>query len=303
MSGHLTLPILALLLWATFMSIPLRRQAGEERRGSSRFIWWVLTINFVAVPLLLGILIAIFPFSGPLAFAASMVLLAPCIDYVVTFCGLAGGDSHALLRITPLLLGAQAVGVPFYLWLFHLLGLWEMHIPSQALKEVAPSVLAALGTILIPLALAWVAQQLSARNLPARSWSELAQAVMVPAMMLVLFCTVAAHSAVVWDASEQLLWLVGLYAIFATVMSLGLWTATRGRGSVKMPAGERIALVFSGVTRNALVILPVILALSEITGQTLLPVAVMTQTLVELVVMVTMVAAFRKAGCKPYMLK
>ena len=72
---------------------------------------------------------------------------------------------------------------------------------------------------------------------------------------------------------------------------------------MKMPAGERIALVFSGVTRNALVILPVILALSEITGQTLLPVAVMTQTLVELVVMVAMVAAFRKAGCRPYMLK
>ena len=86
-----------------------------------------------------------------------------------------------------------------------------MDISSQALKEAAPRVLAALCIILIPLALAWVPQQLSARGSPAKSWLELAQAVMVPAMMLVLFCTVAAHSAVVWDASEQLFSLIGLY--------------------------------------------------------------------------------------------
>jgi len=47
---------------------------------------------------------------------------------------------------------------------------------------------------------------------------------------------------------------------------------------------ERLALAFSGVTRNSLVVLPLALALPDSMG--VAPIVVVTQTLVELIVMV-----------------
>ena len=47
-----------------------------------------------------------------------LVLLTPCVDYVIVFSGLAGASSHRLLAATPLLLIAQMLLLPLYLLLF-----------------------------------------------------------------------------------------------------------------------------------------------------------------------------------------
>lgn len=47
-----------------------------------------------------------------------LVLLTPCIDYVVTFAHLGKADARPLLAATPLLLAAQMVLLPIYLGLF-----------------------------------------------------------------------------------------------------------------------------------------------------------------------------------------
>ena len=48
--------------------------------------------------------------------------------------------------------------------------------------------------------------------------------------------------------------------------------------------GERLALAFSGLTRNSLVVLPLALSLSD--SMKVIPIVVVTQTLMELIVMV-----------------
>lgn len=134
------LPALALLLWATFSSIPLVSQAKtqniakEEYKTRGYFTGWILAGNFLLVPAIVALLLWIIPTQSELRFAAALVLLAPCIDYVIVFTGIAGGAASQLLRNTPLLLLIQAVAVPVYLWAFHALGLWD--VPGLSLEAL-----------------------------------------------------------------------------------------------------------------------------------------------------------------------
>ena len=81
---------------------------------------------------------------------------------------------------------------------------------------------------------------------------------------------------------ERLLRPAAVFAAFAVIMvPLGWWLA----GFFCLPTPARISAVFSGVTRNSLVVLPFALAMPA----PLAPVVVVSQTLVELVVMVAMV--------------
>ncbi len=78
--------------------------------------------------------------------------------------------------------------------------------------------------------------------------------------------------------------LIPLYAAFLVLMlGVGL-LVSRGAG---LDQPGRRAVVFSGATRNSLVVLPLALALPAELG--LAPLAVVTQTLVELVGMVVFV--------------
>ncbi len=83
-------------------------------------------------------------------------------------------------------------------------------------------------------------------------------------------------------AALQLLVLVPLYAAFLIIMAL-IGTGAGRLFRLDVPATR--ALVFSGATRNSLVVLPLALALPA----SLAPVVVVTQTLVELVGMVVFV--------------
>ena len=71
-------PVLVLLLYATFLAIPLRR-LGEGLRDL-RFLGCVLVLNFVAVPAVVLCLVKVAGLQGPLLVGALLVLLAPCVD-------------------------------------------------------------------------------------------------------------------------------------------------------------------------------------------------------------------------------
>ena len=64
-----------------------------------------------------------------------------------------------------------------------------------------------------------------------------------------------------------------------------------------LPGPERRALIFSTATRNALVVLPLVLGLSEALAghraSALMPLALLTQTLVELLALTLLVAFYR----------
>jgi ACR3 family arsenite efflux pump ArsB len=106
-------------------------------------------------------------------------------------------------------------------------------------------------------------------------------AAMVPLMMATLLVVVASQAGTVRMQASQLLILVPIYAGFLVVMAVLGVGAGRLFG---LDVPSRRALVFSGATRNSLVVLPLALALPA--SLALAPVVVVTQTLVELIGMV-----------------
>lgn len=100
-------------------------------------------------------------------------------------------------------------------------------------------------------------------------------------MGLTLFVVIASQFPRVQDSIGKIAVVVPIYVAFLIVMPL---LARIGGDRLGMPVGERRALVFTSVTRNSLVVLPLALALP--TGYRLAPAIVVTQTLVELAGMV-----------------
>lgn len=268
-------PVLAALLYVTFLGIPLRR-VGEGLRDL-RFMACLVIVNFAVVPVIVFALVRAFSIEGPTLIGVLLVLLTPCIDYVIVFSGLAGAANDRLLAASPVLLVLQMLTLPLYLWSFL--------APDVAVAVHWGTFAQALAVVIvIPLVAAAVTQWAAARSPVARRWGRLAGGAMVPLMMLTLATVVASQIALVGSRAQALLPLVPVYVSFAALMTALGWAAGRLAG---LRVRERRAVLFSGVTRNSLVVLPLALAAPD--GTVLAPLAVLTQTLVELLVMLALV--------------
>lgn len=265
-------PVLMLLLYATFLSIPLTRLGRVLRDG--RFLGGLLVLNFVFVPIVVYALSRFVTDHPALLLGVLLVLLTPCIDYVIVFSGLAGAAHERLLAAAPLLMLAQMLLLPVYL------GLFVGHEPFEVI-DAQPFINALLFLIVTPLALAGVTQFLAARSRLAQGTIRLFDASMVPLVMVTLAVVVASQIDGVRAELDALLRVIPIYLAFLIIMvPLGMLT---GRMFGQGPAATR-ATVFSGATRNSLVVLPLALALPD--SFALVPVVVVTQTLIELVGMV-----------------
>jgi len=268
-------PVLGLLLFATFLGVPLIK-VGKAFRDI-RFLGAVLVVNFVVVPLVVWGLSQFVAGNRALFVGVLLVLLAPCVDYVIVFTGIAGGAKERLLAVAPLLMLLQIVLLPVFLLLF-------AGSEAASLIEVGPFAEAFFILIAIPLFLAAVVQALATKNRTGRVIEQVMQALMVPLMMATLAVVVGSQISGVGSRIGQLVLVVPLYVAFLLVMLIiGI---VAGRVS-QLDAPATRALVFSGATRNSLVVLP--LALSLPPSLSLVPLAVVTQTLVELVGMIVFV--------------
>lgn len=269
-------PTLGLLLYATFLGVPFTAIGAAFR--DVRFLTAVLTLNFVLIPIIVFGLSRFVSADQALLVGVLLVLLTPCVDYVIVFAGLAGGAKERLLAATPLLMLLQMLLLPVYLWLMAGPGVVSAF-------DVRPFVEAFLLLIVLPLALAVVTQLVARRWRFARTIEQVALAVMVPLMMLTLAVVVGSQVHAVAGAWGQLIVVVPIYVAFALLAApVGAFVGSVARLDI---AGRR-AVVFSGVTRNSLVVLPLALALPS--SFALAPLVVVTQTLVELLAMVVMVA-------------
>ena len=104
-----------MILFVTFLQVPLA-ELGRAF-GRLRFLGALLAVNFVAVPLLVAVLVQFVPNDPIIRLGVLLVLLCPCIDYVVTFAHLGRADAKLLLASTPALLIVQIL-LPIYLRLF-----------------------------------------------------------------------------------------------------------------------------------------------------------------------------------------
>lgn len=303
---------LAVLLFANFLGIPLGRNSHDRniRTSPPGFTLWLLVLNFVGVPLLVMVLLpAVLGDSSVIALAAALVVLAPCIDYVVVFTRYAGGDAVSLLRKTPLLLGLQALIIPIWTSIYAYIGILEYKSVNSVFPLPAGAYLTLL-VVLIPALAACLVQRAHHAPSPraakyAHKISDAAEKYMVPLMcgLLLLMCTAYTHR--ISEVPQYLPRWILFYLIYALcAATLGFLIPylahrrTQRRRKTLTPEA-RTAIIFSVVTRNALVIFPIVLALAHrlqeqrIPQAELMQPAVLTQTMVELIVMIVLVRILR----------
>ncbi|MCD2202657.1 arsenic resistance protein [Halobacterium sp. KA-6] len=267
-------PVLAVLLYVTFLEIPFVRL--RRAFTNTRFVGAALAMNFLFVPVVVWVLTRVFPQDPVVLVGALMVLLTPCIDYVVPFTRLAGGDAEQLTATTPALMLVQLLLLPVYLWLF--VG------PRVAeVVEAGPFVEAFFFLIALPLTLAWLTEAWAERSEAGRQWQAAMGWLPVPMMAATLFVVVASQFPRVRSSIDQVAAVVPVYVAFLVIVPL---LARVVVSLLDMDVGEGRALVFTSVTRNSLVVLPLALALPA--GYELAPAVVVTQTLVELAGMVAL---------------
>ena len=268
-------PVLIVLLYATFLAVPFSA-IGVSLRDTN-FLLSVVVLNFVLVPIVVFALTRFVASNEAVLVGILLVLLAPCIDYVIVFSGLAGAASERLLAAAPLLMLLQIAFLPLYLWLF---------VGPDLVKiiDVASFVEAFVLLIALPLTSAAATQWLARRTRLGTRIMDAMAAAMVPIMMATLAVVVASQVDAVRSEASQLIAAVPIFVAFLVVMAVvGLATARVTRQDV--PATR--ALIFSGATRNSLVVLPLALALPP--ALSLAAVVVVTQTLVELIGMIAYV--------------
>lgn len=265
-------PTLALLLFSTFVQVPLWHLPVAFR--DLRFIAAVLIGNFLLIPLLVALMVRWLPDDPALRLGVLLVLLVPCSDWFITFTRLGGGDTLRAITVTPFNLLAQLLLLPFYLWLF--LGT-EL---SQGLNPV--DLLPALvGLILLPLGLAALTQRWIEKR-PERAVVQQRLAWWpVLLLTLVVGMIAAAQVSVALESLPVLAHVFWLYLGFLFGAALLAKVLTR---LFRLPLAAGRTLAFSLGTRNSFVVLPLAVALPG--GWDAAVVVIVFQSLVELFGMV-----------------
>ncbi|MDO5624056.1 MAG: arsenic resistance protein [Pseudomonadota bacterium] len=264
-------PALVLLLYATFVQVPLLHLRAAFR--DHRFVAAVLIGNFVIVPLLAWALVQWLPANPALRLGLLLVLLVPCTDWFITFSQLGGGNVPRAIAITPINLLLQLLLLPVYLWLMLGADL------SSALGwgDVWPALLI-VGTALVAAAVSerWIEARAARAVVRERlAWWP------VPLLALVVFMIAGAQVQAMWGAAGLLPLIVPLCVVFLLAAALIAKALAR---LMRLPAEQGRTLAFSLGTRNSFVVLPFALALP--TGWEVAAVVIVVQSLVELFGMV-----------------
>src|SRR5450830_2089159 len=287
--GLLVTPAIAVLMYAMFLQIPFLEL--RQGLGNQRFLAALLLANFILVPMLVWLLTRGLVERPALLVGALLVLLTPCIDYVVVFTHLGKGDARLILAATPVLLLLQLLLLPIYL------SVMTGSEPGVVIA-IAPFVEAFLFLIVVPLLLAVTTAGLARRSVIVERWNAAWAWLPVPAMAVVLVVVIGSQIGTIVREIERLLPVIPVYIAFMVCAPLvGALTSRM----FKLQAEAARAVTFSSSTSKSLVVLPLALALpEEIRG--LAAAAVITQTLIELVselVYVRVVPAFVWRARKP----
>lgn len=268
--GALVTPAIAVLMYAMFLQIPFLDL--RQGLGNRRFLAALLLANFILVPLLVWALTRGLVERPALLVGALLVLLTPCIDYVVVFTHIGKGDARLMLAATPVLLLLQLLLLPLYLG-------FMLGAQSEVVVVAEPFIEAFLWLIVLPMVLAVITTSLARKSVLINAWNSAWAWLPVPAMAAVLFVVIGSQITSVVRDINLLLPVIPVYVGFLVLAPLMGALAAR---LFALPAATARAVTFSASTRNSLVVLPLALALPEdVRG--LAATAVILQTLVELV--------------------
>jgi arsenite transporter len=172
---------------------------------------------------------------------------------------------------------AQMALLPGYLWLF-------MGSELAEIVEAGPFLEAFALLIVVPLALAWATEAWAARSPAGARVQGAVDLLPVALMALTLLVVVASQFPRVQDDIGQIAGVIPLFVAFLVIMAA---VGRRLGRALGFDAATARALLFTGATRNSLVVLPLALALGD--EYALTAAVIVTQTLVEVLGMVAYV--------------
>ncbi len=261
---------LGILMYSMFLQIPFADL--KTSFSNRRFMTALLISNYIVVPLLVFLLIQFLPNQPAIIFAVLLVLLTPCIDYVIVFTQIGKGDAKLMLASTPLLFITQILLLPIYIWLM----LGKGFLSSLS---ILPFVESFLFLIVIPFIAAILVQTFSAKNSIVNITHEISNWLPVPFMAIVLLIIIASQITPIALHYEQIMQVVPIYIAFMAIMFPLNFLVGK---LFKLESESKRTLIFSAGTRNSLAVLPFALALPE--DMILITTSIIvTQTIVELI--------------------
>lgn len=154
-------PLLALMLYATFLPLPLRNFGQTLRKP--KVVLASLATNFIWTPIFAWILGAVFLRDAPDVWVGLiMLMVTPCTDWYIVFTGVADGDVMLATALLPINLILQVLLLPMYLLVFA--GTLVEINPNQLLESV-------FLVLLIPLLAAVISRNLLLWK-KGQSWIE-----------------------------------------------------------------------------------------------------------------------------------
>jgi len=242
-------PTLAVLLYVTFAQVPLLELRAII--GHRRFVAALMVVNFVLAPPLIWLLARFLPPDPAIVLGGYLVLLVPCTDWYVSFTLLGRGDARLAVASTPLLLLAQMIALPLWLWLFVGRELAGIVRAGQFLD-------AFLGLILLPLALVAFTEWIARHSKPGQRWLALTAWLPVPMLAFTVFLIAGAQIRAVSGAWGLLGAATAVFVGYAILMPFLARGVARCFG-VELRARRTVS--FSAGTRNSFVVLPLALSL------------------------------------------
>lgn len=267
--GNVLWPVLAALLYVTFVQVPLLHL--REAFGDTRFLLAVTIGNFVLVPIVVWLLLPLLPTDPALRLGVLLVLLVPCTDWFITFTQLAGGNTARAIAVTPLNLFLQILLLPFYLWLM---------MPAtdfSAAINAGTMLPATILLIALPLLAAACSEKWIEADTKRSIWRNRFGTLPVPLLALVV-CLIAAIQADTVIQTGPLF--LTLLPVFVGFLLCAVLIAKVLSSCLQLPDQNGITLAFSLGTRNSFVVLPFAMALP--TGWEVTSIVIVFQSLIEL---------------------
>lgn len=262
-------PALAFMLFVTFLQVPILELKFAFKKIN--FILALLFSNFIIIPIIVFGLIQFLPDNPLLKLGVLIVLLSPCVDYVVTFSHLGKANAKLLLASTPILLIVQMLLLPIYLNIF-------LGENSSKLIEFSPFIEALVYLILIPLFLALILQIYSKKSTLVLNFTNLLNLFPVPSTAFILFVIILFISPKLSSSINDILLIIPIYIAFSLIAPIVGFNLGK---LFKLNIEEKRSIAFSSATRNSLVILPLALAIPN--ALPLVPAVIVTQTFIELI--------------------
>lgn len=264
--------LIAILLFSMFAQIPFL--SLRQKVLNFKFLVALIISNFIFIPILVFLIVTAFHItSTPLLIGIYLVLLTPCIDYVIVFTKLGRGNESFMLIATPILFILQIILLPIYFLIF-------LNQDFSEYIDFIPFLKTFVYLILVPLFIAIFMQILSKKSDDAMSnILSLSEWLPVPFMGLVLMTVIGSQISKIFN-DLHVVWIV--VPVYICFMIIAPFIGYLSGKIFALPSDLKRTIAFSSSTRNALVVLPLALSLPD-KWSTIVTTVVVTQTLVELI--------------------